>query len=189
MNIRNVRVPLWLALAGCTGSLLLGSFATALTPAGAQAPEGKKEAKPDAEEPATLTEYPYLPNRYGEAYIPSIAEWQALRVTALGASTTRLTEEFSRQHLTCFATPKGLVLTLDLIPEPGWKHYAGAGKFNAPAEQVKPDLQEAVDTTLRFVRSFFPEVRDKDLSIRLYIKSGSVGVWEGGKLTLTSEKR
>lgn len=185
MKLRNTRVPLWAALLGCTGTLLLGSAVSLLSPVRAQAPGN---AQKPGDEPAALTEYPYLPNRYGEAYIPSIAEWQALRVTALGASTTRLTEEFSRQHLTCFATPRGLVLTLDLIPEPGWKHYAGGGKFNVPADQVKPDFQQAIDATLRFVRSFFPEVRDKDVSIRLYVKSASIGTWEGGKLTLNAEK-
>jgi hypothetical protein len=183
---RNLNIPCWLAVVGCTGSLLVGALAQRLPAVGAQA-AGKAE-KPGADEPPSLSEYPYLPNRYGEAYIPSIAEWQALRVTALGASTTRLTEQFSRQHLTCFATPKGLVLTLDLIPEPAWKQYAGGGKFTGPTDTVKQDLQKAIDSTLRFVRSFFPEVRDKDLTVRLYIKSESIGVWEAGKLTLASEK-
>lgn len=184
---RTLHIPGWLALLGCTGSLLVGAFALHLSPVRAQVAARKAE-KPGADEPPSLSEYPYLPNRYGEAYIPSIAEWQALRVTALGASTTRLTEQFSRQHLTCFATPKGLVLTLDLVPESGWKHYAGGGKFTAPAETVKQDLQKTIDSTLRFVRSFFPEIRDKDLTVRLYIKSESIGAWEAGKLTLTSEK-
>ena len=168
-------VPLWLALAGCLGCLAIGRGV-------AQAPE-----KPEPE-PPTLTEYPYLPNRYGEAYIPSIAEWQALRITSLGASTTRLTEEFSRQHLTCFATPKGLVLTLDLVPQPKWKFSAPGGKFTVPAEKVKPDIQKAVDLTMRFVRNFFSEVRDENVVIQVFINSERVGVWQNDRLTLTAEK-
>ncbi|HEU4754159.1 MAG TPA: hypothetical protein VFU47_13700 [Armatimonadota bacterium] len=168
--------PLWLALAGCLGALALGHGWA----------QGQQEKKPD--EPPALTEYPYLPNRYGEPYIPSVAEWQALRLTALGASTTRITEQFSRQHLTCFPTPKGLVLTLDLLPQPEWKHYAGNGKFSAPPATVRPDLQQAVDVTMRFVRNFFPEVRDQDVTIRLFIRSENVGAWEAGKLTLSGER-
>jgi hypothetical protein len=156
-----------------------------MTLGGVAAQQKEPEKKPD--EPPVLTEYPYLPNRYGEAFIPSVADWQALRVTALGASTTRITEQFSRQHLTCFATPKGLMLTLDLIPQPTWKHYAGGGKFSAPAATVKPDLQETVDTTMRFLRNFFPEVKDQDVTIRLFIHSERVGDWTGGKLLLTGE--
>src|SRR3712207_5260461 len=95
------QVPLWLVLAACAGCLAIG-----------RAPlDGvlvrEAQAQGEAAKPAPeggLTEYPYLPHRYGEAYIPSIAEWQALRLTALGASTTRLTDQFNRQHLTCFPT-------------------------------------------------------------------------------------
>lgn len=172
-----LRIPLWLAVAGCLGALALGRVA-------AQAPE-----KPGEGEPKTLTEYPYLPDKYGEPYIPSIAEWQALRLTALGASTTRLTEQFSRQHLTCFPTARGLVLTLDLLPQPAWKYSAPGGKFTVPAEKVKPDLQKAVETNMRFVRSFFSEVRDKDVTVQVFINSERVGTWENGQLTLEAEKR
>lgn len=144
------------------------------------------EKKPPVE-PA-LSEYPYLPDRYGEAYIPSVADWQAVRLTALGASTTRLTENFSRQHVTCFPGPKGLELTLDLLPEPTWKYYAGGGKFSAPAATVKPELEKAITESLRLVRAFFSEVKDENLNIRVYVRSENVGVWQGGKLTLNGEK-
>lgn len=170
------RIPLWTAVAACFGCLALGRVF-------AQDPP-----KPGEGEPPALTEYPYLPNKYGEPYIPSVAEWQALRLTALGASTTRLTEEFSRQHLTCFATPKGLVLTLDLLPQPAWKLSAPGGKFTAPVEKVKPPIQKAVDTNMRLVRTFFSEVRDKDVTVQVFINSERVGTWENGRLTLLAEK-
>ena len=180
------QVPLWLALAGSAGCLLLGAVGFRGTAARAQAGQQRQE-KADGQEPATLTEYPYLPNRYGEAYIPSLAEWQALRLTALGSSSTRITEEFSRQQLTCFTNPKGLVLTLDLVPQPTWKFYSGNGKFSAPAAQVTPDLAKAVDSTMKFVRRFFSEVRDKDVSMQIYIRSEHVGEWQDGKIKLAGE--
>ena len=61
------------------------------------------------------------------------------------------------------------------------------GKFSVPAEKVKPDLEKAVKATLGFVRNFFSEVRDKDVALRVYIRSEYVGVWENGKLTLKAE--
>lgn len=190
------RVPLWLAVVGCASSAFLGIALSQIGPARAQeipqsvkpGKDAAKEPAKAAEDPATLSEYPYLPNRYGEAYIPSVAEWQALRVTALGASTTRITDQFQRQHLTCFATPKGLALTLDLLPDASWKLYAGGGKFSGPPDRVKADLQKAIDATMRLVRSFFPEVRDKDLSLQLYLNSERIGSWDDGKLTLVGEK-
>jgi hypothetical protein len=186
------RVPLWLAAVSCASSAFLGGTLSQIGPARAQeipqaVKPGKEPAKA-AEDPATLSEYPYLPNRYGEAYIPSVAEWQALRVTAPPASTTRITDQFQRQHLTCFATPRGLALTLDLLPDASWKLYSGGGKFSGPPERVKADLQKAIDATMRLVRSFFPEVRDKDLSLQLYMNSERVGSWDEGKLTLVGEK-
>jgi hypothetical protein len=174
-----LRLPLWLVLAALVSCFGLGALS-------AQGPEEKKPGTPaPGEKPeVSASEYPYLPDRYGEAYIPSIADWQALRLTALGASTTRITEQFNRQHLTCFPSRKGLALTLDLAPLPTWKLYAGGGKFSAPAEKVRPELEKAVEATMRFVRSFFSEVRDEDVSMRIYIHSENVGKWEGGKLTL-----
>ena len=172
-----MRIPLWLALASSAGCLALGTV-------WAQGQGGEK--KPEA--PGFLSEYPYLPDRYGEPYIPSVADWQAMRLTALGASNTRLTEHFSRRHLTCFPTPKGLVLTLDLEPQPGWKLYAGGGKFTAPVARVKPDLEAAVDMVLPFLRSFFAEVANKDVTIQVYLNSERVGVWQNGALTLLAEK-
>lgn len=172
-----VRVPLWVALAACVGCVALGSVR-------AQQPAEKREQK----EPEVLTEYPYLPARYGEVYMPSLAEWQALRLTALGASTTRITDNFSRQQFTCFVTPRGFAMTLDLLPEPTWKLYAGGGKFTASPEVVKPELQKAIDAVMRSARNFFPEMQDKDVTLRLFVKSEMVGVWQGGKLTLSSEQ-
>lgn len=176
------RVPLWLAAAGCAVSLAAGAAIGVGRPARAQTPEPGKEEAP------APSEYPYLSARYGEAYIPSVAEWQAMRLTALGASTTRLDEHFNRQHVTCFATPKGLLMTLDLVPLPGWSYYRSGGKFGAPLEKVKPDLEKAVEKTLRFTRSFFGEVKDQDISLRLFINSEFVGACEGGKLTLKAEQ-
>jgi hypothetical protein len=178
-------VPAWLALAGCAGCLLVG--ASMLRPArAAQAAAPEPKAAP--EEVPTVASYPYLPPSYGKPFVPSVAEWEAMRLTSLGASTTRLTEEFTRRHVTCFPTPKGLVMTLDLSPEPGWKLYKPGGTFSAPPEKVKPDLEKAIAASMRFARNFFPEVADKDVSIRLFIYSERVGTWENGKLLLNGEK-
>ena len=87
--------------------------------------------------------------------------------------------------MTCFPTAKGLILTLDLLPQPGWKWFAN-GKLTA--DKARPDLQKAVDSTMKFVRTFFSEVRDKDVSMRLFVHSEHVGVWENGKLQLTDDK-
>ena len=171
------QIPLWLAAAVWIGSMGVVVWAQ----------NGEKPEQPEKPELPTLkTEYPYLPNRYGELYFPSVAEWQAMQITSLGASTTRLTQEFQRQHLTCFLGQKGFIMTLDLLPMPEWKHYAGGGKFNAPAAKVQPDVEKAVAASLRSLRAFFPEVRDQDVTVRLFMKSEPIGMWEGGTLKLTA---
>jgi hypothetical protein len=153
-----------------------------------RAGEAPPAARPGgADQNGEGSEYPYLPRRYGEPYIPSVADWQAVRLSALGSATTRVTRHFSRQHLTCFPGPRGLALTIDLVPEAGWPHYAGGGKFRVPAEQVKPDLEAALVESVKFVRAFFREVRDEHLEIRVYVNSESVGTWSGGKLLLNDE--
>lgn len=179
MSFRQARSSLVVTLAFALAAFVAGS---SLRGSWAQASEKKPLPVP------VPAEYPYLPDRYGEVYFPSFADWQAVRLTALGASTTRLTESFSRQHLTCFAGPKGLSLTLDLLPEPSWKFYQGEGKFSAPSATVKPELEKAIAESVRFVRAFFSEVKDENLLIRVYIRSESIGTWTEGKLTLNSEK-
>ena len=174
-------IPTWLAAAGCLAGLLAGLTLS-------HGKEARAQADKEAQKPELVNEYPYLPDHYGQPFMPSVAEWQAMRLTSLGASTTRLTEEFSRQHLTCFPTPKGLIMTLDLLPQPSWTYFKSGGTFTVPAEKVKPDLLKAVDASMRFTRNFFPEIRDKDVTIRLYIHSESVGTWTDGKLALNGEK-
>lgn len=178
-----VKVPLWAALAPALAGLAIGGV-------GAQLAEQKPAAqKQDAPELAGLPSYPFLPPTYAQPFVPSIADWQALRLSAYGASTTRITDNFSRQQLSCFLTPKGLAMTLDLLPQPEWKHYAGQGRFAAPLDRVRPDLQQAVDFTLKYTRNFFPEIKDGDITIALHIRSERVGVWENGKLSFTVDKQ
>lgn len=183
----HTRIPLWMALLGCGGSLLLGAGLLPMRAVRAQAKAEKSEKPGKDGESAAPTEYPYLPARYGEAYIPSVAEWQAIRLTSLGASTTRLTEQFSRRHITCFTTPRGLLMTLDLQPTPECKVYAG-GKLVGPPEKSKAEIEKTVSLTMKFVRNFFSEVKDEDAAIRVFVDSASIGIWEHGVFTLNSEK-
>ncbi|MBI3910212.1 MAG: hypothetical protein HY320_04680 [Armatimonadetes bacterium] len=167
------RILLWLAL-------VAGAGTAALAVAWAQGQSRE-------EEPAR-SEYAYLPARYGEVYIPSVAEWQALQLTALCASRVRITKNFSREHLNCYPQRDRMIVTLDLVPEPPFTLYAGGGKFTGPPEKVKPALQEALDISLKTVRAFFPEIRDQDLQVRLYVQSELVGTWTAGTLDLTGER-
>jgi hypothetical protein len=170
-------VPVWIAGAASIASLTLGLTLS-------HGKEARAQADKEAPKGEVASEYPYLPDQYSQPFMPSVAEWQATRLTSLGASTTRLTEEFTRQHLTCFPTPKGLVMTLDLVPQPTWTYFKTGGTFTVPAAKVKPDLLKAVEASMRFTRNFFPEVKDKDVTIRIYIRSESVGTWTDGKLAL-----
>jgi hypothetical protein len=174
----NGRMKPWAALAlGMVVGGLVGSLANPPWAAGAQEAETPPEDRPPAE-------YPYLPERFGQPFIPSVADWQALRLTALGAATTRITAEFHRQHVTCFPTQQGLFLTLDLLPVDGWEGYAGGGRFNIPDEEAAGVVGRAVGETLRFVRIFFPEVQDENLAVQVHVNSERVGLWRDGELTL-----
>jgi len=171
----HLRVPLWLALAACAGCLALGSVR-------AQAPQEKKPDDPP------LRTYAYLPKEYADDYSPSVADWQALRMTAVGASPERLSEHFTRLQCSAFLASKGLAVKLDLGPDAHWKYYAGGGKFTVPAARVKPDLEKAVAAARQLVRSHFQELQDKDLAIIVHIRGERVGLWNEGKLSLEAEK-
>lgn len=179
----NIRVPLWLALSACAGCLALGSVR-------AQAPLPDPKAQADRLTGDVFAErsYPYLPKEYAADYNPSVADWQALRMTAAGASPERVTEHFTRQQCSAFLAGKGLAVKLDLVPDADWKHYAGAGKFSAPLSRVKPDLQQAAEGGRAFTRAYFQEIRDADLAIILHIRGERVGIWNDGKLILEAEK-
>jgi hypothetical protein len=178
-----IRVPLWLALSACVGCLALGSVRAQAPP---QAP--KDPAEKLAEELLAERSYPYLPKEYAGDYGPSVADWQALRMTAMGASPERATEHFTRQQCSAFLASKGLAVKLDLVPDPDWKHYAGGGKFSAPLSRVKPDLERAAEAARDFTRTFFQEVQDKDLAIIIHIRGERVGLWNAGSLVMEAEK-
>jgi hypothetical protein len=172
----SIRVPLWVTLAACAGCLALGSVR-------AQAPK-----KPDLLEDAPMREYSYLPKEYAQSFDPSVADWQALRLTAEGASAAKLTEHFTRRQCTAILAGKGLAVKLDLVPEASWPHYAGGGKFKVGVAKVKPDLQAAAEAARDFTRTFFQEIQDKDLAIIVHIRGERVGLWNDGKLVLEAER-
>ncbi len=180
----NVKIPLWVALAACVGCLALGSVRAQQGPAGQADPA--QPGKPGAEQPIP-SEYPYLPARYGEAFIPSMAEWQAHRLTTFAGIPTRLTDSFRRRNQSCFVMPKGLLLSLDLEPLPAWKGWSD-GKFTRPVAEVRPDLEQAVTASMATTRRFFSEVRNENVFIQITIQGDPVGTWDGGKLSLNAEK-
>lgn len=175
------QVPTWLALAGCTGSLVLG--AAGFAGRSAQAQNQKPAAEPAPKE------YTYLPEGYSEVHFPSRAEWQALQFTAICAGSMGLTDNFSRKQATCKPFPTHLDVTQDLIPRPQWKHSLPGGKFSAPPAVVKPAIVEATKVTLEDLRRFFPEIKETDVRVRIFVEGDSVGVYEKGKLTLNVEKQ
>jgi len=162
-------IPLW-AAAICWLATIAGAAVWA---------QGKK---PAPQQP-TL-EYGYLPRVYSTIHTPTVGEWLEMRFNAANASTIRVTPNFRRLHLKCILTKSRLLLTMDLEPQPGWKHYRGRGKFSGDLKQVKADLGAAIDQGLKTVRQYFPEIRDRDIGMVLFINSESAGIWDAGKLTL-----
>lgn len=177
------KIPAWVALAACAASFAAGAVGFSGGIASAQG--GAKE--PGAA-PAPAKEYAYLPPQYGGAHIPTVAEWQALQLTAMGAGRIGLTKYFARNQMTCRVAPNRLELTCDMIPQPEWKHSLPGGKFNVPNEQVAPAVTEAVKVAIGDARFFFPELQEKDVRVRLYIDGNSIGTYEAGTLKLNPQK-
>ncbi len=177
------KIPIWAALAACVASFAAGAFAFSGGIASAQG----GEKGPGTEAPPAK-EYSYLPPQYGGAHIPTVAEWQALRLTAMGAGRLGLTKYFSRNQMTAQVGPDRLELTCNMVPLAAWKHSLPGGKFNVPNEQVAPAITEAVKVAIGDARYFFPEVQEKDVRVRLYIEGNSIGVYEAGTLKLNPQK-
>ena len=173
-------IPLWLAVAGW--ALTLGIAAWMQT-AGAQEPEpAPPSARPQAE-------YPYLPAGFSAPYLPTVADWQAMTLNAVNASTTRISTHFDRNSLACILTPERLVLTMDLAPRPSWTHYQGGGKFTGDRARAERDLQAAVDIALATARGYLPGLKDEDVALLLSINSEIAGQWANGKLSLGAPAR
>ncbi len=163
--MNRVKIPLWVVLAACLGCLALGGVR--------------------AQDPVVPGEYPFLPARYGEAYIPSVAEWQAMRLTLFGSIPSSLTDHFIRRNQTCLTTSKGLLISLDLEPRPGWNGFAG-GRLTQTAEQVTPALEAASKAAMGTTRRFFSEVKDENVFLQITIMGTPVAAWENGKLRITA---
>lgn len=164
------RIPLWAAAVVWVVTLAVGVWA--------QKPE----------KPAPASPYPYLPAKYGQIHMPSVAEWLELRFNVANGSTTRITQHFLRRHLKCSLRKDRLILTMDLEPMPSWKFYEGQGKFSGDQKRVEKDISAAIDTAIKTTKQYFPEVKDKDIALLLFMNSEIAGQWDGGKLGLGRSK-
>ena len=136
--------------------------------------------------------YPYLPDVYSERYIPTLAEWRALDLTAHWNYEGGLTERLIRTSLEASALDRDLVLLVGTKPQPNWPVYSN-GRFTCSDREVRAAYQEAADSLgspciMATVRNHFPGIADKDVQIQFFIDGGEVGTWQGGKMTLEGEE-
>lgn len=134
--------------------------------------------------------YPYLPDRYSEAYTPSLAEWTALRFMAGANNEYCLTSRLYQEGLRAYAQPSQLELIVLTQVQPSWKVYLGNGRFACSDREVRSAYEEAGESVMKMVRVDFPEISANDVIIHFAVhdSSGYLGTWRGGKMTLEGEE-
>ncbi len=134
--------------------------------------------------------YPYLSAEYSKPYIPTQAEWGALRLMARFNGVQGLSNEILSNFVMVEALPDHLSLRVDTQPQPGSEDiFTGPGRFSCSDREVRVIYQRAAARIMKNVRDdFFPSIDDEDVKIEFSAKGFIVGTWTGGKMTLAGEE-
>ncbi len=142
--------------------------------------------------------YPYLPAKYSEIYIPTVAGWRALQLSTYLSGYTGLSD---RLQLTGFKAwfpaygelhgpSPGLLLAVNTTTQPGWNTHLGKGRFSCSDREVRASYKEASREIMKHVRTegYFPEIADQNVYIGFMIHTYKVGIWHGGTMKLEGEE-
>ena len=132
--------------------------------------------------------YPYLPEKYSEAYTPTLAEWRGIVLCSICNSSSYLTDRLLRCSMVAVAKPAHLFVNVDTKTQPGWNTYLGNGRFSCSDREVRAAYEEAAAEGMQFVWVLFPEISESDVQIEFQIQGALVGTWQGGKMTLEGEE-
>ena len=133
--------------------------------------------------------FPYLPEKYELAYVPTLAEWRALWFTAYQNCTDALSDGLVKTSANIhLADPSCLKVEVDTETQSGWDVYLGNGRFSCSDGEVRAAYEEAAEELMVPLRFCFREIADDDVRIAFAIKSSPVGTWQGGKMTLKGEE-
>ncbi len=129
----------------------------------------------------------YLPARYSNPYVPTLAEWQALELTARDNKQRWLTSKLVGVSLSAYPMEEGLRVLVDTETQPGWAMHLGGGRFACSDREIRAAYESAARAVMESVRLSFPEVADKDVQMTFGIRGSLVGRWQNGSMSLEGE--
>ena len=132
--------------------------------------------------------YPYLPEKYSDHYVPTLAEWKELKLVAYKNRVGTLTSRLIKDGLSAYLLEQYLSLVVGTETQPSWKVYRGNGRFSCADREIRAAYQEAAEKLVRDVRIYFPGIAEKDVQIDFFILGAPVGTWQDGKMTLEGEE-
>ena len=136
--------------------------------------------------------YPYLPEKYSLAYVPTLAEWSVLHLTARQNNEAYLTSRLIKKSCTATALGSHLRVQVETETQAGWNTYLGKGRFSCSDQEVRTAYEEAADgsavSIIDWVRLYFAGISDENVRIHFRIRGDDVGTWQGGKMTLEGEE-
>ena len=157
---------------------------TAVVAKDQKADEKKKPAKAAAQEqPSPSGLYQYLPEEMGSQAAFTQADYIALRFTAYNSRSQRIAAKLVSASMQADARSDSLVINAYVdLTEKERTNYLGDGKFNYPAEELAPMMQEGVDFIDKLANLYFAGLDKRFLVINLYMKGALIGSWSGGQL-------
>ena len=144
----------------------------------------KKTPKEQTQEPAASAGfYKYLPEEMSNPASISQAEYLSLKMTAYNSRSQRIAAKLVSTSLQVNAWPDSLVVnTYVELTEKEKPNYLGEGKFNYPAAELAPMLQEGVDFIDKLAALYFAGLDKRFLVVNLYMKGALIGSWTAGRL-------
>ena len=152
--------------------------------AGKKEPAAKKQAAAAARDEAVpAAMYKYLPESYGNQAAFTQAEYLALKMTAYSSRSQRIATKLVSLALQVDTRSDSLVVSAFVeLTEKEKVSYLGDGRFNYPAADLGPMMQEGVDFIDKLTGLFFADLDRTYLVINLYMKGALIGSSAGGQL-------
>ncbi len=134
--------------------------------------------------------YKYLAPIYNQPYQPTVADWEALSVTAQSSGQTYLTDKLIRDVAIFFLLPDGMTAHVGTSCQPAWNNYLGEGKWAVSDRELRQAYQDAAEKILQTIRISFGKdsgLTNKEITINFFIRGEPLGTWTNGTLKLAGE--
>ncbi len=128
----------------------------------------------------------FLNSRFNEQYVPTLAEWRALELTARLNRSAPLSGKVCMTGFDCAVHDTHLHIIAEIETCGDWKAYLGNGRFSCSIRDVHATLSDAALELLNLVLPSFQDsgLNHVNLVMEFYLERRKIGRWQNGTVSV-----